>query len=222
MALGVEGRPGGAVDEDELRAQHEAPAVAVGAHGHRAAAAERVVDLALGGHHARAGVRRKVDGAGQDQRVLVLLAEVAPEPDVREDRLVALQVFFAHRIVGVDELGVRGFLGGRGPVGRLLAAAGLGPLPCASLLGGDVEQRQDVGVDDLQVRVAAQLAAEQPRRLEVGVHVFRAAGDEAGDQHALELRDVQLRRQGRLDGDVIEGRARGEQAEGADASESFG
>ena len=66
----------------------------------------------------------------------------------------------------------------------------------------DLDERHDVGVDDPQRRLRAQLAAQQPDRFLVGVDVVGAAGDEAGDQHALERRDVQLRLDRRLDRDL--------------------
>jgi hypothetical protein len=73
----------------------------------------------------------------------------------------------------------------------------------------DLDERKEVGVDDFQRRLGAQLAAQQPHRLLIRVDVFAAAGDEADDQHALERRDIQLRLDRRLDRDlVIAGAAR--------------
>ena len=61
-------------------------------HRDDAPAAELVVDLALLRHEAGRLRRREEHGAGDDQRVLVFLAELLPERDVGEDALVLLEV----------------------------------------------------------------------------------------------------------------------------------
>ena len=66
----------------------------------------------------------------------------------------------------------------------------------------DLDERQDVGVDDLQRRLRAQLAAQQPDGFLIGVDVFVAARDEAGDQDALKCRDIELGPNRRLDRDL--------------------
>src|SRR4029453_7441690 len=66
----------------------------------------------------------------------------------------------------------------------------------------DLDQRKNVGVDDFERGFGAQLAAQQPHGFLVGVDVFAAAGDEAGDEHSLERRDIQLGLNRRLDRDL--------------------
>ena len=73
----------------------------------------------------------------------------------------------------------------------------------------DFDERHDVGVDDLERRLGPQLAAQQPDRFLVRVHVLGSASHKAGDQHALKRRDVELRLNGRFDRDFeIVGAAR--------------
>ena len=74
--------------------------------------------------------------------------------------------------------------------------------PC--LVGGDLGERQDFGLDHAQRRLRSQLAAEQPHRLEVRIDVVGAAADEAGDQHAPERRHVHLRLDRRFDRHLVE------------------
>jgi hypothetical protein len=71
-----------------------------------------------------------------------------------------------------------------------------------TILFRDLEQRQRVGVDHAHDALVSQLAAKQAHRFHVGVDVFIGARDEAGDEDALERRDVQLGRDGRLDRDL--------------------
>ena len=88
----------------------------------------------------------------------------------------------------------------------------------AGLFARELDERQHVGVDHAQRRLRAELAAQQPHRLEIRVHVLGAAGEEAGDQHALERRDVHLRLDGRLDRDLVEVRARAQRERKREAS----
>src|SRR6185503_18828735 len=81
-----------------------------------AAASERVVHFFLALDDTRALVRREHHRAGDDQRVLIFLADLLPVLDVREDVLVRLEV------LGV--LDGRGLVGRRG-LRRLAARLGL-------------------------------------------------------------------------------------------------
>src|SRR5712691_4065421 len=81
-----------AVDEDELRLEDVTLALHVGPDRNDAPAAERVVHLFFALHDARARVRREHHRTGDDQRILVLLANLLPVLDVREDVLVRLEI----------------------------------------------------------------------------------------------------------------------------------
>ena len=67
-----------------------------------------------------------------------------------------------------------------------------------------VHQRQYVGVHDAQIRFHPQLAAEQPHRLHVAVHIVGAAREKAGDEDALERRHVELGRDRGFDRNLVE------------------
>ena len=68
----------------------------------------------------------------------------------------------------------------RWPVARIAGRRRLRPrLLCSCAMS---MQRHDVGVDHAQRRLRAQLAAQQPHRFLIGVHVLGAAGHEAGDR----------------------------------------
>ena len=84
--------------------------------------------------------------------------------------------------------------------GRFVAVA-LGR--ALALILRDFDERQDVGVDDAERRLRAQLAAQQAHRFLVGVDVFAAASDEADDEHALKRRDVELGLDRRLDRNLV-------------------
>jgi hypothetical protein len=64
--------------------------------------------------------------------------------------------------------------------------------------------RSAASSDYAKAGLRSQLAAKQPHRLEIGVHIVGAAADEAGDEHAAERRHVHLRRERRLDGHLEE------------------
>ena len=91
--LAVQRLAGAAVDEDERRAQDEALALHVGPDRHDDAAAERIVGFLLALHEARALLRREQHRAGDDQRLLIFLADPLPVRDVREDVLIRLEIF---------------------------------------------------------------------------------------------------------------------------------
>ena len=98
--------------------------------------------------------------------------------------------------------GVTGLLG-RGGLRRGRRRFGRGARILVHLLG-DLGEREHVRFDHAQARPRAELAAEQPDRLEVGVDVVRAAGDEADDVDPLERRHVELRLDRRLDRNLVE------------------
>ena len=141
--------------------------------------------------------------------------------DVGEDRLEAGQALLVadarhagrglRAVTGrVDRLGRRLHLGrhrlrlGRGGLRRRgRRRLGRGARILVHLLG-DLGEREHVRFDHAQARPRAELAAEQPDRLEVGVDVVRAAGDEADDVHPLERRHVELRLDRRLDRNLVE------------------
>ncbi len=105
------------------------------------------------------------------------------------------------------------------------SAAGADP-PLARRSIDFVHQRHHVGVDDLQLGLGPELAAEQTRGLGVGVDGLRAAAEEPGDEHALERRDVELRLDRRLDGNLVEAQAAGrcqrDDGEASDRGGGFG
>ena len=141
---------------------------------------------------------------GDDERLLVFLADLFPVLDVGEELLVGLEIlFFLDR--RQPRLRRRRGVGGRGRRRRRRR-------PCL-LLSGDFGQRQRFGLDDAQAAFLAQLAAEQSDRFQIRVDFFVAAGDEAGDQYALERRDIQLRLDRRFDRDLEVARAPGECAD---------
>src|SRR6185295_14980227 len=90
VALRVDRGPGPAVDEDELRLQDEALALHVGADRHYPTAAYLVDHFLLALHEPRARVRGEQHRAGDDEGVLVFLADLLPEVDVGEDALERL------------------------------------------------------------------------------------------------------------------------------------
>src|SRR5262245_11329275 len=91
VLLAVERRAGASVDEDELRRQQEAFPVDVVALRDDAAAAERVELLDVARDPAGALLRREQDRAGDDQRVLILLADAPPVRGVGEEPFVGLE-----------------------------------------------------------------------------------------------------------------------------------
>ena len=166
-------------------------------------------------------MRREEHRAGDDQRVLVLLAELLPEATFAKmpsygSRSFSLRMRCsagrqrpgAALRTGVGCARVR-------PVGSpsarcLAAGAGRRPRrrgrlgrasPCSGAMSAS---GSDVGFDDAQRRLRAQLAAQQAHRFEVRVHILGAAADEPGDEHALERRHVHLRLDRRLDRDLVE------------------
>ena len=189
-------------------------------------------------------MRREEHRAGDDQRVLVFLAELLPERDVGEDALVRLEILLVADLdFGVGcaawpaaRLGAGVVRAGSRDRRQLLAVGGVRLATgcvacrcdrrlCRRLLVGDLGERQHVGFDHAQRRLRAQLAAQQPHRLEVRVHVLGAAGDEAGDEHALERRHVHLRLDRRLDRDLVEvraGRRRAQHEQPSEASDRCG
>jgi hypothetical protein len=108
----------------------------------------------------------------------------------------------------------RGIDGSGRAAAAIVDAAGRGDL---DLIAGDLGQRQNFGFDDAERRLASQLTAEQPYRLEISIHVIAAAADEASDEDPRERRDVHLRLDGRLDRNLVEIGApdRGAQHQGA-------
>ena len=96
--------------------------------------------------------------------------------------------------------------GGAGcwPIGRRRPATPAAAGFALGLFLARCRERQDFGFDHAQLRLRAQLAAEEPHRFEVRVDVVGAAADEAGDEHALERRHVHLRLDGRFDRDLVE------------------
>ena len=80
-------------------------------------------------------------------------------------------------------------------------------------LGGHFHQREDVDIDDAQVRLRAQLAAQQSCGFEIAVDFVAAAGEEPGDEHALEGADVELGADRRFDGDLVVAGAGGRQGD---------
>ena len=163
--------PGAAVDEDEPRPEDEALALHVGAHRHHAAAAERVVDFLLALDDAASAA------CGVNITVPVTISGCwYSSPICFQYSTSANRCSYGSR--SLSSLIAPG-AGCARSAGRLAGRA---------RFGGDFHQRQDVGVDDAQLRLGAQLAAQQARRFEVAVHVVGAAGDEAGDEHALERR----------------------------------
>ncbi len=90
--------------------------------------------------------------------------------------------------------------------------------------GGDVLERQYVGVDHAELGLRAQLAAQETRGFQIAIDILGAAGNEAGDEDALKRRDVQLGPDWRLDRDLERVRAgrrqqhRGDTAEQPNAS----
>ena len=187
--------------------EQEALAVDVVAHRHDAPAAERVELFDVARHPAGALLRHEEDRAGDDQRVLILLADPPPVGGVREETLVGLEVLLVLDFLRQRE-GQRGAIqvGGRPGVARYLER-----WRRLVLILRDLAQLHDVGVDDSERRLRAKLAAQQPDRLLVRIDVVGAAGDESGDQHALECRDVELRLDGRLDRDLEVARRRSRQ-----------
>ena len=113
---------------------------------------------------------------------------------------------------GAVEAGLFSFTGA-----TTMSSVGVG---CFVLLLRDVDERHHVGVDDLERRLGAQLAAQQPHGFLVGVDVVAAAGDEAGDEHALERRYIQLRLDRRFDRNLVGvGAARDEHDRGSGRGE---
>src|SRR6185503_7176780 len=184
-AFRVQRRAAAAVDEDEPAVEAETLALLIRANRHDPAAAERIVDFLFALDDLVALQRREEYGAGHDERLLIFLTDPLPVLDVREDVLVRLQVFL------FLDLRRRG----RGCAATTTAVA-------IAAFGRDILQREYIGVDDAQLRLRPQLAAKQPRGFQVSVHVLGAARDEAGDEHALKCRHIQLRADGRLDRDL--------------------
>ena len=166
-------------------------------------------------------VRREHHRAGDDQRLLIFLADLLPVLDVGEEGLVRLEILlFLDRgsLSGVAACGASPFgsaFDSLFPLCRpCLRRSWPAPpsLPARLVLGRDFHQRQHVGIDDAQLGLGAQLTAQQARRLEVAVDVVGAAGDEAGDEHALKRRHIELRLDRRLDRNLVVVRAsRGQQ-----------
>ena len=113
-------------------------------------------------------MRREQHPAGDDHRVLIFLADLFPVIGVGEDVLVRLEIFFRFEGGGFRLLArIR-----RGTRGLALRAA----------VHRHVHQRQYVGVHDAQIRFHPQLAAEQPHRLHVAVHIVGAARESVNRQ----------------------------------------
>ena len=72
---------------------------------------------------------------------------------------------------------------------RLRTAGRIGRLV---LILRDFDERHDVGVDHLERRLGAELAAQQADRFLIRVDVLGAASHEAGDEDALKRRDIEL------------------------------
>ncbi len=107
-------------------------------------------------------------------------------------------------VVLVDQLAVRDAVGGCFAFGRGLV-----------LILRDLDERHRVGVDHAQRRLRAQLAPQQAHRFLVGVELVVAAGDEAGDEHALERGHVELGPDRRFDRDLEQLAAAGHGQHGA-------
>ena len=144
---------------------------------------------------------------GDDERVLVFLAELLPERDVGEDALVLLEVLLVADLASgscgsAAAGGLRRLLavGARRRATPAAAGVALAPVPVAASSASGSTSASITR----RLRLGAQLAAQQPHGFEVRVDVLGAAADEAGDEHALERRDVHLRLDGRLDRDLVE------------------
>ena len=208
VALRVHRRAGAAVDEDELRPQDEAFALHVGARRDDAAAAEAVVDF-LDSRCTKPerefGVNSTVpvtiSGFWYSSPILFQYAVLANSRSYGSRSFSSLMSFGSgsawrgrDRRAGVA---ARTSDCSRAPA-RPRSSRALARLV---LFLRDVDQRHDVGVDHLERRFRAELAAQQADRFLVRVDVFGAAGDEAGDEHALKRRDIQLRLDRRFDRD---------------------
>ena len=91
MKLSEKRGPAPTVDEDETAVETELSAL-IRAHVHDTTTTERVVDFLFALDDLIALQRGEQDGAGHDQRLLVLLADTLPILDVREDVLVGLEI----------------------------------------------------------------------------------------------------------------------------------
>ena len=214
---------GAAVDEDELRPQDEALALHVGAHRHDAAAAERVERFLLALHEARLRVRREQHRAGDDQRVLVLLADLLPVVDVGEDAARSGSRSFSSRICCAWRLRAARLRGGRRR-GRLRRGRPAAPWRSrrSSALAPAVARRRVLAALPRPVPAAAarrhrSRAATTSMRswLRSRRTVSRLASTSSEPpamkpaiEHALERRDVHLGLDGRLDRHLVEARAR--------------
>ena len=130
------------------------------------------------------------DRSGDDERALVLLADLLPELLVRQNLLVFRR-------------GPCSFLI-RGSSGRRPAGAGV-----ARRLSTSSTSVQHVGVDHPQVRLACAAGFAGAARFPCSDRCSCAAGEESGDQHALKRRDVELGLDRRLDRDLVEADAAG-------------
>ena len=152
-------------------------------------------------------MRREEHGAGHDERVLVLLANLLPVGGVREQPLVRFEILLLfdllrqqQRRAGWMLLALTVAVGAAGcGVTRSVEVATRHP----RLILCDVHERQDVCVDDSQRRLGAKLAAEQTNRFLVRIDILGAAGHEAGHEHALKWRNVQLWLNGCFDRDFV-------------------
>src|SRR5581483_788123 len=79
----------------------------------------------------------------------------------------------------------------------------------ARLILRDLRQREHVRFDHAQVGPSPKLAAQQAYRLEIRIHIVRAAGDEPDHVDALERRHVELRLDRRFDRNLVEVGTRG-------------
>ena len=135
-------------------------------------------------------MRREQHGAGDDERILIFLADALPVVRVGEDVLVGLQVFLVPDLVGLQCFARLGSRAGR--------------LTLRPAVRRDVHQRKHVGIDHAQVRLHAQLASQQANRLEIAIDIVGAAGEEAGDEDALKRRHVELGGDWRFNRNLVE------------------
>src|SRR5207248_19537 len=94
IALRVHRRAGAAVDEDELRPENEAFALHVHPCRNHAAAAEAVERFLIALDEPRRRAVGEEDRAGDDERILIFLADAFPVRSVGEEALVRLEIFF--------------------------------------------------------------------------------------------------------------------------------
>jgi hypothetical protein len=139
-------------------------------------------------------VRQEQNGTGDDERLLMLVADLLPVLGVAEDAGVRFEAAL---------VGDRRKLARFGCLSRWLSgcAGRVTVLGGRNILERALGDGDGVGIDHAEDVLGPELAAKQPHRLHVRVHVVAGAGEEAGHIDALEGRDVQLGRNRRFNGD---------------------